>query len=281
MKINDNQDLNRELQALRDQLKRQEKLSSLGMLTAGIAHEIRNPLNFILNFVKVADSVRTDLDGILRSPSVCMDDTRREDVDAGLQLLADNLRRISEHGTRALDIIQGILLYSRGRDDAYVPVDVVRLTSEYVRLSYHAMRAACQDFNISLVESYEQDMPPVRLVPQDFSRVVLNLMNNACYAVWHKARQAPSGYAPAVRISLCRSEGYLVFGIEDNGEGMDAETCRKLYEAFYTTKPAGHGTGLGMTIVRELVEQKHRGSITFDSRPGVFTRFTVRIPLDL
>lgn len=281
MKISANENLNRELQSLREQLKRQEKLASLGMLTAGIAHEIRNPLNFILNFAKVADSVRTDLDELLCSPSVSLNDAQREDIDAGMQLLADNLRRIIEHGTRALDIVQGILLQSRGRDDAYVPVDVVRLTGEYVRLSYHAMRAGYKDFNVSLSESYEPDIPLVRLVPQDFSRVVLNLMNNACYAVWHKALQAPSGYAPAIRISLRCDESHLVFVIEDNGEGMDAETSRKLFEAFYTTKPAGHGTGLGMTIVRELVEEKHRGHIAFESSPGAYTRFTIRIPLDL
>lgn len=279
--MNENNIMNKEAEDLREQLKRQEKLSSLGMLTAGIVHEIKNPLNFIINFSKVSESILAELKEILHSPSICMDSAHKEDIDNITLMLTGNLHKISEHGTRALNTIQSILLYSRDRNDTYMPADVSKLTSEYIKLSYHAMRAGYTNFNVSLTESYEPDMPLVKLIPQDFSRVVLNLMNNACYAVWHKSQHASTDYAPAIRISLCCSKGYLVFEIEDNGEGMDTETSQKLYEAFYTTKPAGHGTGLGMTIVREIVEQKHRGCISFDSRPGEFTRFTIKIPLDL
>lgn len=279
--MNDLEVLNKETEALREQLKRQEKLSSLGMLTAGIAHEIRNPLNFVINFSKVSESMLGELRKVLETVSTGMDAEEKENAEDILLTLEENLRKIVEHGNNALDIVQGILLYSRGREDGYVPTDTVRLVKEYVRLAYHAMRANYKDFNLSIAEHYEEAIPEVRLIPQDFSRVVLNVMNNACYAVWRKARKAPSDYAPAVRIALYRNEGCLVFEIEDNGEGMDREEQRKVYEAFYTTKPAGHGTGLGMTIVKEIVERKHRGSISFTSEAGKCTCFTIRIPLDL
>lgn len=279
--MNDIETRNKEIEALRDQLKRQEKLSSLGMLSAGIAHEMRNPLNFIINFSKVSESLLGELKDVLGKASSCLSEDEREDTEDVLFSLEENLRKIVEHGNRALGIAQDILLYSRGKEDDYVPTDTVRLTKEYVRLAYHAMRANCKDFNTSIDEHYEDGLPEVRLIPQDFSRVVLNVMNNACYAVWRKSQGHPQGYAPTVHIALYRREGSLVLEIEDNGEGMDEETRRKVYEVFYTTKPAGHGTGLGMSIVKEIVEQKHHGRVSFTSEAGEYTCFTISIPLDL
>lgn len=273
--------LDKQTEALREQLKLQEKLSSLGMLTAGIAHEIKNPLNFVINFSKVADSLLEELKTSLEKVADRMEAEDKENLEDIRLSLEEALQKITEHGNHALDIVQGILLYSRGREDGYVPTDTVRLTREYVRLAYHAMRANYKDFNMAVREQYEEAMPEVRLIPQDFCRVVLNVMNNACYAVWRKSRKATEEYAPAVRVALYRKEGFLVLEIEDNGEGMDEETRQKVYDAFYTTKPAGHGTGLGMTIVKEIVEMKHRGDISFTSEAGKYTCFTIRIPLSL
>lgn len=190
-------------------------------------------------------------------------------------------KRLWGHGNQALAIINGILLYSRGKGDACLPTDAVGLTREYVRLSYHAMRANYKGFNAAIEEEYEEGMPPVNLMPQDYIRMLLNVMNNAWYAVWKRAQQEPSGYRPTVRIGLHRTDGNLVLVVEDNGTGMDKETQENIYEIFYTTKPAGHGTGLGMAIVKDIIENKHRGRIAFTSVPGEGTCFTLSIPLDL
>lgn len=273
--------LNKQLEEMREQLRIQDKLSSLGMLSAGIAHEIQNPLNFVINFSKLSDHLLEDLKELLLRDSVCLPEDGKEEADAILCDLGENLRKIAEHGNRAIGIIRGILLYSRGKEDEYVPTDVARLTKEYVWLAYHAMRANCKNFNIAMREEYDGELPMVKLIPQDFSRVVLNIMNNACYAVWRKAQEHSDNYRPAIQVKLGQEESRLVLTIEDNGEGMSREVQQKLFEAFFTTKPVGQGTGLGMSIVKDLVEHKHHGSIQFVSEEKQYTRFTIQIPMNL
>ncbi|HIY88874.1 MAG TPA: HAMP domain-containing histidine kinase [Candidatus Bacteroides pullicola] len=272
--------LSQEIEKLRAQLERQEKLSSLGMLSAGIAHEIRNPLNFVINFSNLSGNLLEEYRAMAEK-ATDGDNDMREDMEDILASLEENQRKIAEHGRHALDIINGILLYSRGKDDACQPTDTALLTREYVRLSYHAMRANCKDFNASIREDYETGLPPVNLNPQDYIRVVLNVMNNAWYAVWKKSQEHPRDYRPAVEVRLHRADGWLVLAVEDNGTGMDRETQEKVYDVFYTTKPAGHGTGLGMAIVKDIVENKHHGRIAFTSVPGERTCFTLSFPLSL
>lgn len=279
--MNDPIALNKEVENLREQLEKQEKLSSLGMLSAGIAHEIRNPLNFVINFSDISVTLLKEYRAALEKSATGIDGENKEDMDDILSSLDENLRKIAEHGRNALGIINGILLYSRGKDDAFLPTDAAKLTREYVRLSYHAMRANYKGFNASIREDYEPGLPPVNLIPQDYIRVVLNVMNNAWYAVWKKSQEHPSGYRPAVRVRLCRADGTLVLTVEDNGIGMNKETQGKVYDVFYTTKPAGHGTGLGMAIVKDIIENKHHGHITFSTVPGEYTRFTLSIPSGL
>lgn len=279
--MNDIQTLNRKIEQLQEQLESQERLSSLGLLSAGIAHEIRNPLNFIINFARVSQNLLGECREGFGKDADGDDNKKREEMDDILMLLDENLQKIVGHGNQALAIINGILLYSRGKGDACLPTDAVGLTREYVRLSYHAMRANYKGFNAAIEEEYEEGMPPVNLMPQDYIRMLLNVMNNAWYAVWKRAQQEPSGYRPTVRIGLHRTDGNLVLVVEDNGTGMDKETQENIYEIFYTTKPAGHGTGLGMAIVKDIIENKHRGRIAFTSVPGEGTCFTLSIPLDL
>lgn len=269
-----------EMEGLREQLRQQEKLASLGLLSAGIAHEIRNPLNFVINFSRVAGKTADELRDLWETSALHLPEAEREDAEELFASLADNLQRIAEHGNRAVSILQGILLYSRGKENEYVPTDAARLTQEYVRLAYHAMRANYRGFNTTLEEHYEEDLPPVNLVPQDFSRAVLNLMNNAYYAVWEKAQKASDDYRPTVGVELKRLEGNLVLSVTDNGVGMSEEVQQKLYEAFFSTKPTGHGTGLGMAIVRSIVEEQHHGHISFCSKPGEYTCFTLSIPMN-
>lgn len=160
-----------------------------------------------------------------------------------------------------------------------MPADVCHIVNEYVRLSYHAMRANFPGFNVTMHETYQENMPPVVVIPQDLSRAVLNVMNNACYAVWHKSQTSTADYKPEISISVAIEDNHLVISIADNGEGMSDEVKQRLFENFFTTKPIGHGTGLGMSITRDIIENKHGGKMTFTSTLGEGTTFTFTIPI--
>ena len=271
--------MEQQLETLQQQLKQQEKLASLGMLSAGIAHEIQNPLNFVINFSKMSDKLLKDLTEIVEDNEDNLSEEDREEVEDIVADLKENLGKIVEHGERAISIIRGILLVSRGKDNEFLPTDVNKLVKEYVWLSYHAMRANVKNFNISIHEDYEEGMPQMMVIPQDLSRAVLNVMNNACYAVWKKSQSAEAGYQPEVNISVKRIDGNFVISIADNGEGMTDEVKQHLYENFFTAKPVGQGTGLGMAITRDIIENKHGGKLLFDSEEGKGTIFKLTIPI--
>ena len=269
-----------QLESLRQRLRQQEKLASLGILSAGIAHEIQNPLNFVINFSKMSVKLLSDLEEVLAGNADAISPDDREEMDDIVDGLRENLARITEHGERATSIIQGILLVSRGKDNEFLPTDVARLVKEYVWLSYHAMRANHKGFNISIGEDYQEHLPQTMTVPQELSRAVLNLMNNACYAVRRKQLTDPPGYQPRIDVKVALDDSQqIVVTIADNGEGMTPEVQQHLFENFFTTKPIGEGTGLGMPITRDIIEHKHGGSLTFTSEPGQGTCFTFTIPV--
>jgi len=268
-----------EIEQLKQQLQKQEKLASLGMLSAGIAHEIQNPLNFVINFSKMSDRLLGDLTAIVEDNANLLPEADREDLTDIVDSLKENMEQIKENGERAVSIIQSILLISRGKENERMPADVCHIVKEYVRLSYHAMRANHQGFNVTLHEQYQEGMPPVTVIPQDLSRAVLNVMNNACYAVWQKSQTAADGYTPEISISVATEGDHLIISIADNGEGMTDEVKQRLFENFFTTKPVGQGTGLGMSITRDIIENKHGGKVTFTSTLGEGTTFTFTIPI--
>lgn len=268
-----------EIQQLKQQLQKLEKLASLGMLSAGIAHEIQNPLNFVINFSKMSDQLLSDLTAIIDDNAKLLPEADREDLNDIVDGLKENMEQIKENGERAVSIIQSILLISRGKENERMPADVCHIVKEYVRLSYHAMRANNHGFNVTLHETYQEGMPPVMVIPQDLSRAVLNVMNNACYAVWRKSQTTTDDYTPEISISVVTENNNLVISITDNGEGMDDEVKQRLFENFFTTKPIGQGTGLGMSITRDIIENKHGGKMTFTSTLGEGTTFTFTIPL--
>ena len=277
---------NKEIERLRMQVSSLEKLSSLGMLSAGIAHEIQNPLNFVINFSKLSAKLVEDLQDIVAEEQELLTPEAKqrvaelnEELDEIVGDLHANLQKIEEHGNRAISIIRGILLYSRGKEDEFIPTDLAKLVKEYVWLSYHSMRANYKGFNLTIREEYATGLPLQRVVPQDFSRAVLNLMNNACYAVYNKSKCVAVGFEPVISVSLRREEDQVCLQIEDNGTGMPAAVKEQIFKPFYTTKPAGEGTGLGLSITRSIIEEKHKGTIQVDSEEGKFTRFTIRIPL--
>ena len=277
---------NKEIERLRMQVSSLEKLSSLGMLSAGIAHEIQNPLNFVINFSKLSAKLVDDLREVVAEEQELLSPEAKqrvaelnEELDEIVGDLHANLQKIEEHGNRAISIIRGILLYSRGKEDEFIPTDLAKLVKEYVWLSYHSMRANYKGFNLTIREEYATDLPLQRVVPQDFSRAVLNLMNNACYAVYNKSKCVAVGFEPVISVSLRREEDQVCLQIEDNGTGMPAAIKEQIFTPFYTTKPAGEGTGVGVSITRSIIEEKHKGTIQVDSEEGKFTRFTIRIPL--
>ena len=277
---------NKEIERLRTQVSSLEKLSSLGMLSAGIAHEIQNPLNFVINFSKLSAKLVDDLREVVAEEQELLSPEAKqrvaelnEELDEIVGDLHANLQKIEEHGNRAISIIRGILLYSRGKEDEFIPTDLAKLVKEYVWLSYHSMRANYKGFNLTIREEYATDLPLQRVVPQDFSRAVLNLMNNACYAVYNKSKCVAVGFEPVISVSLRREEDQVCLQIEDNGTGMPAAIKEQIFTPVYTTKPAGEGTGLGLSITRSIIEEKHKGTIQVDSEEGKFTRFTIRIPL--
>ena len=277
---------NKEIERLRMQVSSLEKLSSLGMLSAGIAHEIQNPLNFVINFSKLSAKLVEDLQDIVTEEQELLTPEAKqrvaelnEELDEIVGDLHANLQKIEEHGNRAISIIRGILLYSRGKEDEFIPTDLAKLVKEYVWLSYHSMRANYKGFNLTIREEYATGLPLQRVVPQDFSRAVLNLMNNACYAVYNKSKRAAVGFEPVIAVSLRQEGDQICLQIEDNGTGMPDAVKEQIFKPFYTTKPAGEGTGLGLSITRTIIEEKHKGTIQVDSEEGKFTRFTIRIPV--
>ena len=271
-----------ETEQLRLQLKEQEKLASLGLLSAGIAHEIKNPLNFVINFSKMADELIDDFCDILQGPIAKgqpLTEAEHNDLDYIVANLKEFMREIKMNGERAVDIIQGILLVSRGKEDEFVAADVCRLVKEYVWLSYHAMRANCPGFNVAIREQYQEGLPMVMVIPQDLSRAVLNVMSNACYTVWRRSQLEGEDYRPCIDVAV-RMEGQVLYiTISDNGEGMTDEVKERLFENFFTTKPVGQGTGLGMCITRDIIEKKLGGKVAFTSTEGQGSTFTFTIPV--
>jgi signal transduction histidine kinase len=268
-----------EIDQLKQQLQNQEKLASLGMLSAGIAHEIQNPLNFVINFSKMSKKLLDDLTDVVEDNAEKLPEADREDLSDIVADLRENMEQIAENGERAVSIIQGILLVSRGKENEFIPSDVCHIVREYVRLSYHAMRANHQGFNVTIHEEYQEGLPLMMVIPQDLSRAVLNVMNNACYAVWNKSQNVADDYTPEISISVSSSADTLLITIADNGEGMTDEVKQRLFENFFTTKPIGQGTGLGMSITRDIIENKHGGKISFTSTEGRGTTFTFTIPV--
>ena len=268
-----------QIDQLKQQLQQQEKLASLGTLSAGIAHEVQNPLNFVINFSKMSDRLLGDLAAIIEDNEDKFSEDDRLDIEDIIEDLKSNMERIVEHGERAVDIVQGILMVSRGKENEFLPSDVCKIVKEYVWLSYHAMRANYKGFNISIHEEYQEGLPLIKVIPQDLSRAVLNVMNNACYAVWKKSQSTGEDYHPEVSVAVKMDGSNLVISIADNGEGMTEEVRQRLFENFFTTKPVGQGTGLGLGITRDIIENKHGGTISFESAEGEGATFTFTIPI--
>jgi GAF domain-containing protein len=266
-----------ELRAAQDRLVQTEKLASLGQLTAGIAHEIKNPLNFVNNFAALSAELIDELGEALKPAT--MDEKTREETDDLAQMIKNNLEKVVQHGRRADSIVKNMLLHSREGSGERRPVDINALVGESLNLAYHGARAEKQEFQIRL----DQDLDPAaglaELLPQEITRVLLNLISNGFYAAMkRKAESALNGYEPALMAATRDLGDRVEIRIRDSGSGIPPDVREKMFNPFFTTKPAGEGTGLGLSLSYDIVVKQHGGTIEVDTQPGQFTEFRVILP---
>jgi ligand-binding sensor domain-containing protein/signal transduction histidine kinase len=266
------------LKEMQNQLILSEKMASLGQLTAGIAHEIKNPLNFITNFAVLSHDLTKDLRKELLAERERVDPVRAKEIGELLNDLEQNVGKINEHGKRADSIVRGMLLHSRGKSGERQETDLNALLAEYTNLAYHGMRAQDQSFNVKIETEFDPSIGMVSVVPQDLSRAFLNIVNNACYAANDKRRTARNGFSPVVRVSAKNLAGAVEIRIRDNGNGIPLAIREKIFNPFFTTKPAGAGTGLGLSLSYDIITHEHKGEIHIDTREGEYTEFIITIP---
>ncbi|MEO5909611.1 MAG: ATP-binding protein [Pelobium sp.] len=260
-----------ELRATQTQLIHHEKMASLGELTAGIAHEIQNPLNFVNNFSEVSiellDEMETEIAG-----------NNLEEVIAISQDIKQNLAKIAQHGKRADAIVKGMLQHSRSSSGTKEPADINAIADEYLRLSYHGLRAKDKSFNALFKTDFDPHIGLINMVAQDVGRVLLNLFNNGFYSVDKKKKDHPEGYSPELSVSTKKTDEGVLIKVRDNGYGISQEALEKIYQPFFTTKPTGEGTGLGLSMSYDIITKGHRGTITVDNKEGEYAEFQITIP---
>ena len=261
-----------ELKSTQTQLIQSEKMASLGELTAGIAHEIQNPLNFVNNFSEVSIELLSELKEEEEKGN-------KEDVIAIAGDLSQNLEKIRHHGKRADAIVKGMLQHSQSGSSKKESTDINALADEYLRLSYHGLRAKDKHFNAELVTNLDGMLPMVNVIPQDIGRVMLNLFNNAFYAVNQKQKTAGADYKPEVSVTTSLENGHVVIKVKDNGVGIPDTIKKKIMQPFFTTKPTGEGTGLGLSLTYDMVVKGHGGSIRVNSVEGEGSEFIIQLPV--
>ncbi len=263
-----------ELKATQQQLVQSEKMASLGELTAGIAHEIQNPLNFVNNFAEVNSELIGEMKEELSKGNIEEAKTISNDID-------ENEKKIIFHGKRADAIVKGMLQHSRSSSGVKEPTDINALADEYLRLAYHGLRAKDKSFNATMKTDFDQTIGNINIVPQDMGRVILNLITNAFYAVTEKKNQglAGDGYEPSVTVSTKKIANNVVIAVEDNGNGIPQNVLDKIFQPFFTTKPTGQGTGLGLSMSYDIVTKGHGGKLTVTTTEGIGTEFTINLPV--
>jgi signal transduction histidine kinase len=266
-----------DLRTAQDRLVQTEKLASLGQLTAGIAHEIKNPLNFVNNFSALSAELTGELDDILKDAALT--DKKREEVEELTRLLKDNLEKVVQHGKRADSIVKNMLLHSREGTGEQRTADINALLDESLNLAYHGARAEKPGFNITLQRDFDADAGAAELFPQEITRAFLNLISNGFYAAnRRKADHGDEGFEPTLRASTKNLGSTVEIRIRDNGTGIPPEVKEKMFNPFFTTKPAGGGTGLGLSMSHDIIVKQHGGTINVATEPGQFTELTIVLP---
>jgi GAF domain-containing protein len=265
-----------ELRTAQDRLVQTEKLASLGQLTAGIAHEIKNPLNFVNNFSALSAELTDELNDVLKPAA--LNDKLRHEVDELTRLLKDNLEKVVQHGKRADSIVKNMLLHSREGSGEHRPTDINALLDESLNLAYHGARAEKREFNVTLQRDFDEMAGAVDLFPQEITRAFLNLISNGFYAANKRKREVGSGFEPVLHATTRDLGDAVEIRIRDNGIGIPAEVKEKMFNPFFTTKPAGEGTGLGLSMSHDIIVKQHGGTIDVDTEPGEYTEFRIVLP---
>lgn len=268
-----------QLKSTQAQMVAQEKLASLGSLTAGIAHEIKNPLNFVNNFSEIAVDLVDDLAEDLETQKETVNAETFTNITEIIEQLKTLVSKIDHHGKRADSIVANMLQHSRNDSSAREAVDINALVEDAINLAYHGMRARQSEFNMEFDTDYDESIAPVTVSPQDISRVFLNIASNACYAIYQRQHSEGSGFKPLLKVHTRAEDGNVVICIRDNGTGMSPEVKAKVFDQFFTTKPTGEGTGLGLSLSYNIVVEQHQGTMTVESEPGGYTDFIVTLPV--
>jgi signal transduction histidine kinase len=266
-----------DLRTAQDRLVQTQKLASLGQLTAGIAHEIKNPLNFVNNFSGVSVELIDELQDALRDAPLT--EKAREEITELSDTLRENLDKIAQHGKRADSIVKNMLLHSREGSGERRLIDVNALVEESLNLAYHGARAEKQGFNVSLERSFDPSAGEVDAFPQEITRVLLSLIANGFYAATKRqGQESGNGFEPTISAATKSLGDRVEIRIRDNGIGIPPEVREKMFNPFFTTKPAGEGTGLGLSISHDIIVKQHSGAIEVDTEPGAFTEFRIILP---
>jgi signal transduction histidine kinase len=265
-----------DLRTAQDRLVQTEKLASLGQLTAGIAHEIKNPLNFVNNFAALSAELIDELNDVLKPAA--LDDKTREEIDELTHMLKGNLEKVVQHGKRADSIVKNMLLHSREGSGEHRPADINAIVEESLNLAYHGARAEKSGFNVTLQRDFDPAAGMIDLYPQEITRVFLNLISNGFYASAKRKEAGDETFEPTLKASTKSLGNSVEIRIRDNGTGIPLEVKEKMFNPFFTTKPAGEGTGLGLSMSHDIVVKQHGGTIDVDTEPGVFTEFIITLP---
>jgi len=260
-----------QLKATQSQLLQSEKMASLGELTAGIAHEIQNPLNFVNNFSEVNSELVHELESAASRGQL-------DEIRALAKSIKENEEKISHHGKRAGAIVKSMLQHSRASSKQKEPTDINALCDEYLRLAYHGLRAKDKSFNAKFEVNLDPAVGMVNVMPQEIGRVILNLINNAFYAVSEKKKESPDTYDPTVTVSTRRSGDNIEIRVADNGTGIPSKAVDRIFQPFFTTKPTGQGTGLGLSLSYDIVTKGHGGTLALETQAGEGTTFLIQLP---
>jgi signal transduction histidine kinase len=259
-----------DLKQAQQQLVQSEKMASLGELTAGIAHEIQNPLNFVNNFSEVSNELLDEMKEEIEKGNV-------EDAKAIALDVKQNLEKILHHGKRADGIVKGMLQHSRSSGGVKEPTDINILADEYLRLAYHGLRAKDKSFNASMKTEFDESLKKINIIPQDIGRVILNLITNAFYVVTEKKKQEGDGYEPLVSVSTKKENGSVSIIVKDNGNGIPQKVLDKIFQPFFTTKPTGQGAVLGLSLSYDIVKA-HGGELKVETKEGEGSEFIITVP---
>ncbi|MEL6493369.1 MAG: ATP-binding protein [Cyanobacteria bacterium J06621_3] len=272
---------NEEIRATQTQMIAQEKLASLGSLTAGIAHEIKNPLNFVNNFAELSVDLVEELTEEIATYQTRLSEESCEEINDLLGLLGGNITKIERHGKRADKIVATMLMHSRNGSVEWSQVNINEVLKEAVNLAYHGMRAQHSDFNLAFDSDYDDTASPVYGCAQDLNRVFLNIINNACYAIYQRSLSADASFQPLLKIRTRDRDKHIEIYIRDNGVGIPPDIQAKIFNQFFTTKPTGEGTGLGLSLSHEIITQQHQGTLEVASEVGYYTDFIITLPKNI